>query len=214
MSHGATNWAILQRGLKPAAKVVLWNLADRHNKDTRRCDPSQDLLAHDCEMSRSTLNLHLKALEDAGLIRRIQRSNRRTRKQETTFYQLAYDTDFASGAADPETQDVDPDTQDDVEPCPKTGHGPVSEKPAIPCPKNRDSRVRNSDTNPVREPGKEPFAGASGREDVPKALSMATQLIKTGKPYLCQNISGHLARGCIEAGLVTIDECRMADVPV
>jgi hypothetical protein len=33
MSHRATNWAIQQRGLAPATKLVLWHLCDRHNPD-------------------------------------------------------------------------------------------------------------------------------------------------------------------------------------
>ncbi|PKP62913.1 MAG: GntR family transcriptional regulator, partial [Alphaproteobacteria bacterium HGW-Alphaproteobacteria-8] len=33
MSHDATNWAIQRRGLKPATKIVLWHLCDRHNPD-------------------------------------------------------------------------------------------------------------------------------------------------------------------------------------
>ncbi len=39
MSHRATNWAIQQRGLPPAAKLVLWHLCDRHNPDFG-CFPS------------------------------------------------------------------------------------------------------------------------------------------------------------------------------
>ncbi|SEG14890.1 hypothetical protein SAMN05421751_11282 [Jhaorihella thermophila] len=41
MSHYATTWAIRQRGLKPATKLVLWYLADRHNPDYG-CFPSQE----------------------------------------------------------------------------------------------------------------------------------------------------------------------------
>ena len=67
MSHRATNWAIKQRGLKPATKIVLWHLADRHNPDIG-CFPSQERLADECEMSRSTLNLHLKKLENLGVV--------------------------------------------------------------------------------------------------------------------------------------------------
>ena len=63
MSHAATNWAIRQRGLKPAAKIVLWHLADCHNGHTGQCNPRQALLAEMCEMSRSTLNAHLAELE-------------------------------------------------------------------------------------------------------------------------------------------------------
>lgn len=95
MSHKATNWAISQRGLEPATKVLLWHLADRHNKDTGRCDPSQDRLADDCEMSRATVNRHLKKLEDVGLIQRVQRTNPTTKRQESTFYLLAMDHDLS-----------------------------------------------------------------------------------------------------------------------
>ena len=50
MSHAATNWAILQRGLKPATKIVLWHLCDRHNPDFG-CFTTQVRLAEDAEMS-------------------------------------------------------------------------------------------------------------------------------------------------------------------
>ena len=72
MSHEATNWAIKQRGLKPTTKIVLWHLCDRFNPDYG-CFPSQDRLAHDCEISRSTLNDHLGQLEAVGLLRRVPR---------------------------------------------------------------------------------------------------------------------------------------------
>lgn len=163
MSHAATNWAIRQRGLKPAAKLVLWNLADRHNADSGRCDPSQARLAEDCEMSRSTLNLHLRALEEAGLIRRVQRSDPKTRRQERTFYLLAFDHDFGAGAGAGPPQHLDRAAQDVVVPCPKTGHGAVSENRRKPCPKTGESRVRNPDTNPVIEPGKQPYGSAALR---------------------------------------------------
>ena len=54
MSHRATNWAIQQRGLAPATKLVLWHLCDRHNPDYGRF-PSQDQLAADAEISRAEL---------------------------------------------------------------------------------------------------------------------------------------------------------------
>ncbi len=68
MSHQGTNWAILQRGLKPTTRIVLWHLCDRYNPDYG-CFPSQERLAYDCEISRSTLNLHLIRLETAKLLR-------------------------------------------------------------------------------------------------------------------------------------------------
>ena len=52
-------------------------------------------------------------------------------------------------------------------PCPKTGHGSVSQIWQNPCLKNSDSRVSKWDTNPVREPLSKPVKeeeDARGRE--------------------------------------------------
>ncbi|NKE77827.1 helix-turn-helix domain-containing protein [Ochrobactrum sp. MC-1LL] len=132
MSHEATNWAIKQRGLKPAAKIVLWHLCDRYHPD-HGCFPSQETLAADCEMSRASLNNQLADLEQAGLIYREQRKTRSNR-QQSTRYRFAFEPDF---------------------PCLNSGHGEqkaVSKSDEKPCPKNEDFRVQNLDTNPVIEP--------------------------------------------------------------
>ena len=136
MSHEATNWAIKQRGLKPAAKLVLWHLCDRFHPDNG-CFPSQETLARDCEMSRSSLNEHLASLEAAALIRREVRRDIATKQQKSTMYRFAFEPDF---------------------PCPESGHGEktVSGNEQEPCPENAESRVRNPDTNLVREPVREP----------------------------------------------------------
>lgn len=157
MSHNATNWAIQQRGLKPATKIVLWHLCDRHNPDLG-CFPSQDNLATDCEMSRSSLNDHLKILEEKGLIRRQQRVDKETKKHLPTRYYFTFEAEFHSALPKGEAQDV-------VEPCPENGHGAVSENHPEPCPENGESRVRNSDTNPVREPVREPVSAAPRTRD-------------------------------------------------
>jgi len=175
MSHEATNWAIKQRGLKPTTKIVLWHLCDRFNPDYG-CFPSQVRLAHDCEISRSTLNEHLGQLEATGLLRRVPRIDPVTKRQMQTRYILGFEPSF---------------TPADVVPCPETGHGiapigfdaetvaktdpdvPISGDPCLefghgidaeavsgfcpdPCPENGQSRVRNPDTNLVREPLSKP----------------------------------------------------------
>jgi len=175
MSHEATNWAIKQRGLKPTTKIVLWHLCDRFNPDYG-CFPSQDRLAEDCEISRSTLNEHLGQLEAAGLLRRVPRLHPVTRRQMPTRYILGFEPGFTPHVPDPcpetghgnadgcetcaEPAPFDDDTPVEPEPCPETGHGcdarPVSDFPADPCPENAESRVRNPDTNPVREPLSKP----------------------------------------------------------
>ena len=156
MSHKATNWAIGQRGLKPATKLVLWHLCDRHHRD-HGCFPSQATLAEDCEMSRSGLNNHLAELEALGLIKRIRRSDKASRRQKSTFYIFAFEDHFEAlkgGETDP---------SETPKPCPDSGHGSVSKKTPKPCPKKRDSRVQTLDTNPVREPGRNPRATCARR---------------------------------------------------
>ncbi|MBC9248342.1 helix-turn-helix domain-containing protein [Paracoccus sp. 11-3] len=183
MSHYATNWAIQQRGLKPATKIVLWHLCDRHNPDFG-CFPTQARLAADCEISRSALNDHLRKLELAGLIRRVNCVDPVTKRQQPTRYILGFEDGFGDPETDPSPEfghgefpgfsDNDPDGErrptspDAGNPCPETAHGAVSGFRAKPCPENGDSRVRNPDTNLVREPLREPVKeeeGARARDD-------------------------------------------------
>ncbi|CAM3928094.1 helix-turn-helix domain-containing protein [Paracoccus yeei] len=188
MSHDATNWAIKQRGLKPTTKIVLWHLCDRFNPDFG-CFPSQDRLAHDCEISRSTLNDHLGQLEAVGLLRRVPRLDPVTKRQLPTRYILGFEPGFTPVAVVPcpeigHGDDGGAERLDgadacagggvaDALPCPDFGHGddarPVSDFPADPCPENAGSRVRISDTNPVREPLSKPVKeeeGAQAREAI------------------------------------------------
>ena len=179
MSHKATLWAIEQRGLKPTTKIVLWHLCDRFNPDFG-CFPSQARLAHDCEISRSTLNDHLDRLEAAKLLRRVPRVDPVTKRQMPTRYILGFE---------------DGGTPHDPEPCPDSGHGdwtvydgenfahgtdnPADPSPEIghgnspkavsgfcpdPCPENAESRVRNPDTNLVREPLSKPVKEEEGAQ--------------------------------------------------
>lgn len=188
MSHAATNWAIQQRGLKPTTKIVLWHLCDRFNPDFG-CFPSQEQLADDCEISRSTLNEHLAFLETASLIRRVQRLNPGNKRQMPTRYILAFEPGFAQDRPTPcpeighggDRQDDLPFSSpentfensaspvDALTPCPETGRGAVSEIRPKPCPENTSSRVRNPDSNLVRKPVSKPVKeeeDAQAREDL------------------------------------------------
>ncbi|MDP3960161.1 MAG: helix-turn-helix domain-containing protein [Pseudorhodobacter sp.] len=184
MSHAATNWAIQQRGLKPTTKIVLWHLCDRYNPDYG-CFPSQERLAHDCEIGRATLNRYLDDLETRGLIRRIRNVDASTGRQRPTRYLLGFepgvtppghgDPDpapggpFDAGAADTPCPDLRHETTPEKshpcnslpsgtvpDPCLELGHGPVSHFDTNPCLKNGDPRVSNWDTNLVREPLSKP----------------------------------------------------------
>ena len=192
MSHAATNWAIQQRGLKPTTKIVLWHLCDRFNPDFG-CFPSQEQLAHDCEISRSTLNEHLTLLESAGLIRRVQRLNPGTKRQMPTRYILAFEPGFSQHQGNPRpetghgrdeqddlpfapaenTAEINATAPDDRTPCPKSGRGAVSDFNLEPCPENAPSRVRNPDSNLVREPVSKPVKeeeGAQARDGLDEGL--------------------------------------------
>lgn len=158
MSHDATNWAIKQRGLKPAVKIVLWHLCDCHNPAFGGAFPSQEYLSEQCEIPRSTLNVYLDQLETAGLIVREQRRKAGSKQMERTRYFFPFDPDFQAVKS--------------TKPCPETGHGEEGEAESKngpePSPENGESRVQNLDSNPVREPVKEPVRereGASANEE-------------------------------------------------
>ncbi len=136
MSHEATNWAIKQRGLKPTTKIVLWHLCDRFNPDYG-CFPSQERLAHDCEISRATLNRHLDDLEARGLIRRIRMIDSRTGQQRPTRYLLGFEEGFpppgsdgsdAEGKAQLTCGDLPFALDPASAPCPDLRHGQAGEK--------------------------------------------------------------------------------------
>lgn len=168
MSHEATIWAIRQtgKGLSPAAKLVLWHLADRHNPDLG-CFPRQSRLAADCEMARSTVNEHLATLEEKGLIRRERRHNNVTHQRIPTRYFFAFEDAFlASQAADSDL--VMHDNDGTEKPCPNSGHGgeAMSGIPQKPCPELPQSHVRLSGhIEPVKEPLREPVVSPQGFED-------------------------------------------------
>lgn len=73
MSFKATSWALTVKGLKPATKIVLIYLADRHNPDYG-CFPSAAKLAEDCEMTERSVFTHLAELERRGLIAKRSRT--------------------------------------------------------------------------------------------------------------------------------------------
>lgn len=75
MSGMALIWAANVKGLKPAAKIVLIQLVDFHNKETDQCNPSAKRLADKCEMGRATLFRHMTTLEECGLVTRHARGD-------------------------------------------------------------------------------------------------------------------------------------------
>lgn len=208
MSRQATQWVGTVRELKPTARLILLCLADHHNEKTGRCDPSQERLIDKCEVRRSTLNVHLADLEAKGLIKRYKRRNPRTKKPATTYYKFAFDVDFLLPPLPTDKAEVIA-----VKPrpmCPKSGHDTVSENRAYMCPESDPSQVQNPDTNQGKE-NKENLGRKADRSVAP-ALHQAAMLIRTGKSYLCQQISKEKARELVAIGLVTTEECAKVDL--
>lgn len=222
MSHAATNWAIQQRGLPPATKLVLWHLCDRHNPDFG-CFPSQAQLAEDAEVSRSQLNVHLQRLEAAGLIRRVQRVDEATNRQQSTRYILGFEKGFAQ-APSLETGHGSQGTEIEQPALPslETGHGSEGE----PSPVLGPSRVRKPDTNPVREPVREEEERASAPissddwERIISAVLRDADCVEIPKWWQVDGAKAHVA-GWIADGL-SVDEvileirsfvARMPDPP-
>ena len=156
MSHKATVWAIQQRGLKPATKIVLWFLCDRHNPDFG-CFPTQARLADDAEMSISALNEHLSKLQELRLIHRVRAQDPHTHKRLATRYILGFEDGFPPEPT-PETGDgfAGTDEEQTVKPSPDSGHGAISGFPAKPSPDFAQSHLRNPEINLVREPLSKP----------------------------------------------------------
>jgi hypothetical protein len=164
MSHRATIWAIQQRGLKPATKIVLWFLCDRHNPDFG-CFPTQARLAEDAEMSISALNEHLALLEQAGLIRRIRSHDPRTHRRQATRYILGFEDGFTQEPT-PETEEGSDGREEErsASPTPESGHGAISGFSAKPSPDFAESHLRNPETNLVREPLSKPVKEEEGAQ--------------------------------------------------
>ena len=113
MSHYMTALAMKQKGLKPAAKIVLYWLADHHNGETGLCFPSLKTLANECEMDVATVKRHLAALEDMGLIERHKR-HRENGSQTSTQYMLRMSEPLAQNAPPPSAKCATPIAQNDT----------------------------------------------------------------------------------------------------
>ena len=151
MSHAATNWAIQQRGLKPATKIVLWFLCDRHNPDFG-CFPTQARLAEDAEMSISALNDHLATLEKLGLIHRIRARDPHNHRRLPTRYILGFEKGFPQKPT-PDSGDgfVEIMEENDT-PSPESADRAISRFPCVPSPDFAQSHLRIPEYNLVREP--------------------------------------------------------------
>jgi DNA-binding transcriptional MocR family regulator len=85
--------------LSPSAKLVLIALANRHNQETGRCDPSIDTIAEDMALSERSVRSAIRELEKEGLISTTHRVRRtgRGKKNLTNRYNLRGGANSAGG---------------------------------------------------------------------------------------------------------------------
>ncbi len=149
MSGMALIWAANVKGLKPAAKIVLIQLADFHNKETGQCNPSTQRLADECEMGRATLFRHMVTLEECGLVTRHARGDG-DGGRGSNQYELHLDITLGPSAR----PKGGGSGQNGVESQNETG-GNVSKKRGKSL-NGETGVVPNRDTNLIIEPVKEP----------------------------------------------------------
>ena len=89
MSWSALAWAVRQK-LPSTQKLVLLMLAERHNGDSGRCDPSHDLLAEDCGLSRRSVVDQIGKLEEAGYLRVMHRARGNAKLPNQYVLQLQF----------------------------------------------------------------------------------------------------------------------------
>ncbi|MFV1753442.1 helix-turn-helix domain-containing protein [Phaeobacter sp. JH18-37] len=173
MSHKATNWLadINPKDLTNAEFRILFVLCDCHNPSAG-CFPKQSYIQERTGRGSSSVNSALSTLEDKGFIRREQKKNKRSGRQETTHYILGFEFEKSqeptpnSGAGK-----VGAKQEQKSLPTPNSGDGPDSGFLAKPTPVFEQSRLLKTGVvykeEPVKEPVKEPCAaGASHHQDL------------------------------------------------
>lgn len=184
MSHAATNWAIKQRGLKPATKIVLFYLADRHNPDYG-CFPSLDTLADDCEMSRRSVQHQIDILIEKGLVS-VEKMPRSRGHMPRNRYVFSFEMDATSLG-----QNL---------PMAKSALGKNDDPPLA---KSATSLGQNLPTNLVKEPCKEPCKAARGKAEVMQdriveALGLTGREMNTSGTFVVKGMDVHNLTASLE----------------
>jgi len=188
MSGMALIWAANVKGLKPAAKIVLIQLADFHNKETGQCNPSAQRLADECEMGRATLFRHMTTLEECGLVTRHARgdgdggrgSNQYELHLDITLGPSSRPKGGGSGPGGVASQN-------------ETG-GKVS-KTRGKSPKGETGVVSNRDSNLTIEPKNEPPSRRRKAGEAEKILSAYPPDRLRGKAACCAQIEEAMKEG-------------------
>lgn len=121
MSMTATRaaWAHIRTfKLSVPARLVLLALADRHNQETGRCDPSLATISGDTQLSERAVRLGLRELEREKLISTTERKLRtgRGKRNLTNRYRIKGGAQYAAGMGNnmPPNHTIPPSAFDDL----------------------------------------------------------------------------------------------------
>jgi Helix-turn-helix domain len=121
MSMTATRAAwghIRSTAMSVPARLVLLALADRHNQETGRCDPSLSRIALDTQLSERAVRLGLRDLEVLKLISTTERKLRtgRGKRNLTNRYRIKGGAQYAGGMGHnmPPNHNTTPSAFDDL----------------------------------------------------------------------------------------------------
>ena len=110
--------AIKQTELSPCAKLVLLSLANRHNQETGRCDPSIETVASDMGISERSVRSALRELEKKKRITTTHRTIRMGlgKRNMTNRYRILWGAKSADGMGQnlPPKQEYTPSAYDDL----------------------------------------------------------------------------------------------------
>lgn len=88
MSFRALAWAEDVTGLQWATKGILLLLASKHNGESGQCNPSESWLCEKTGLSARAIRMHVKAIEDAGLMERLYKHGGRGVGRSVAGYHL------------------------------------------------------------------------------------------------------------------------------
>jgi len=207
MSGMALIWAANVKRLKPAAKIVLIQLADFHNKETGQCNPSAKRLADECEMGRATLFRHMTTLEQCGLVTGHARGDG-DGGRSSNQYELHLDITLGpsarpkGGTNGPNGVVYQNETGGNVSK--KRGKSPSIETEVVP----------NRDTNLSIEPEKEPPTRkreAAGDDEAEKILAMYPPDRLRGKAACLAQIEEAMKEGIVPQDLLQAVQAYATD---
>jgi hypothetical protein len=197
-------WAANVKGLKPAAKIVLIQLADFHNKETGQCNPSAQRLADECEMGRATLFRHMTTLEECGLVTRHARGDG-DGGRGSNQYELHLDITLGPSACPKGgASDSNGETSQN-----ETG-GNVSKMPGKSL-KGETGVVSKRDTNLTIEPTKEPPSRKREAGEVEKVLAAYPPDRLRGKVACLAQIEEAMKEGFAPGDLLQAVEAYATD---